>query len=116
MNWKFQWSAWPFKRVRNYEWDRVDVYVLWILKIEVDRAWIDDRQYNPMNWWRVRLWRIRHPIWFNSMGFRIDRLMVDRKYGIFWLSRDPGPRGRVLLSTKRYRRGPDWTGKANQNE
>ncbi len=87
-----------------YQWDRLNVWLLWVLKVEVDRAWLDDRQYNPLNWLRVVMWRYRHPIWVNRIGFRIDRFLFDRKLGFFWLSRLAGGRSRTLWAFPAYRR------------
>jgi hypothetical protein len=90
---------------RRYEWDRFDVWALWCLKVEVDRAWLDDKQYNPLNWFRVALWRHRHPVWFRRrVGLRVDRLLIDRKLGVFWLSRTAGERSRCLVAFPAYKR------------
>jgi hypothetical protein len=87
-----------------YEWDRWTIQLLWILKIKIDRQWVEDRQYNPLYWPTVRMWRYQHPIWFRrQIGLRIDRLMIDRKVGMFWLSRDRGSRGRLLIPFRRLR-------------
>jgi hypothetical protein len=104
----FEISRHCFKRIAVPEWDRWTIYLLWCLKLKIDRAWLDDRQYNPWFWPRVLLWRRRHPIWVNRIGCRIDRLMIDMKLGIFLLSRTHGERGVEIYTTKAYRRAQDW--------
>ncbi len=94
-----------YRRVRALAWDRLDLWLLWCLKVEVDRAWLDDRQYNPLNRLVFIVWRRRHPVWFRwSVGLRVDRLVLDRKLGIFWVSRTLGERARCLVAFPAYRR------------
>lgn len=106
MHWQIAFSRHFF--TRTPAWDRLTVQLLWCLKLKIDRAWLDDRQYNPLNWVPVIIWRQRHPIWINRIGIRIDRLMVDFKLGMLWLSRTRGERATPIIVTKKWKQAQAW--------